>query len=187
MRSRAVSALQNAIACTKLTLSTGNVSPLKKLGLLPITDSNSRCVTSWVPIQKPRVRATSWLVPVTRVNWPGLSACIGIEGLNTTGLGTAGARGAWPESHPVQSTTHRTNRLLRHRAFISLRHGENTLFDPVRPLNSHDTGQWHNPRTCCGAYWISTPSSRMCCSCFSQNKMKLEGTGLRHGQFFSIR
>jgi len=86
-----VSALQNAIACTKLTLSTGNVSPLKKLGLLPITDSNSRCVTSWVPIQKPRVRATSWLVPVTRVNWPGLSACIGIEGLNTTGLGTAGA------------------------------------------------------------------------------------------------
>ena len=93
MRSRAVSALQNAIACTKLTLSTGNVSPLKKLELLPITDSNSRCVTSWVTIQKPRVRATSWLVQVTRVNWPGLSACIGIEGLNTTGVGTAGAGG----------------------------------------------------------------------------------------------
>ena len=88
-----MSALQNAIACTKLTLSTGNVSPLKKLELLPITDSNSRCVTSWVTIQKPRVRATSWLVQVTRVNWPGLSACIGIEGLNTTGLGTAGAGG----------------------------------------------------------------------------------------------
>ena len=67
--------------------------PLKKLELLPITDSNSRCVTSWVTIQKPRVRATSWLVQVTRVNWPGLSACIGIEGLNTTGLGTAGAGG----------------------------------------------------------------------------------------------
>lgn len=30
---------------------------------------------------------------LTRVNWPGLSACIGIEGLNTTGLGTAGAGG----------------------------------------------------------------------------------------------
>ena len=102
-------------------------------------------------------------------------------------LGHRRGRGAWPESHPVQSTTHRTNRLLRHRVFISLRHGGNTLFDPVQPLNSHDTGQWHNPRTCCGAYWISTPSSRMCCSCFSQNKMKLEGTGLRHGQFFSIR
>jgi len=60
--------------------------------VLPIADSNSRCVTSWLPIQKPRVRVTCWRVLVTLVDyWPGLTTFIGIEGLNTPGLGAAGS------------------------------------------------------------------------------------------------
>ncbi len=45
----------------------GSISPRKKLGLLPVTDSYSPCVTSWVPIQKPPVRVTCWRMSVTRV------------------------------------------------------------------------------------------------------------------------
>ena len=138
LRSFRVSARQNSTAWSNFTFSTGKVSPLKKLGLLPITDWYSAWLISCVPIQNRFVRVIVCWTSVTRTYRPGSTATIRMDGLNTNGLGSIGAAGSCGcvASQPANNKPQiiHTN-FLGHNVFIRLRAHRDSLFLPIRPLN----------------------------------------------------